>query len=92
MRVSLVAHVRGSVKAAGSRLPGASTETFAQVSAAHLPEQLAPALAPVLQVIGELTARIHEYDKTIERLCRERYPQTGALTQVPGVGSLTALA
>ena len=31
-------------------------------------------------------------DREVERLCQERYQETGGLRQIPGVGPLTALA
>lgn len=91
-RTALVNHVRGSVKAMGARLPACSADSFARMAATQLPEELAPALSPMLDSIGELTGRIRAYDRKIERLCREEYPETAALMQPAGVGHLTALA
>jgi len=34
---------------------------------------------------------IREMDREVGRLCRERYPETSLLRQVPGVGAITAL-
>lgn len=90
-RTKLVNHVRGSVKAVGARLPACSTESFATKVADHLPPELAPALEPVLETIGELTRRIRRYEKRIEALAEERYPETTLLRPVGGVGTLTAL-
>ena len=53
---------------------------------------LGRALGPKLAMIGQLTAQIRAMDREIERLCREKYPETGVLTQIRGVGSITALA
>jgi transposase len=36
-------------------------------------------------------AYIREYDRQLETVCQEHYPQTDVLCQVEGVGSLTAL-
>ena len=36
-------------------------------------------------------AQIRAYDRKIEELARQRYPETALLRQVPGVGALTAL-
>ena len=42
--------------------------------------------------IGSLTQRIREYERQLEAICKERYPQkTELLGQVEGVGALTAL-
>ena len=49
-------------------------------------------LGPVIELIGTLTARIVEYNKKIERLAREKYPEVDVLRQVAGVGPITALA
>ena len=92
MRAGLVNHVRGSVKAAGGRISKCSTDTFPKTAADKLPAKLAPALAPVLDTIAHLTEQIRAYDRQIERLCEEKYPETKALVQLKGVGELTALA
>ena len=47
---------------------------------------------PLLEEIGSLTARIRAFDKVIEELCAEKYPETEIVRQVTGVGPLTALA
>ena len=52
----------------------------------------APALRPVLEQVGALTTAIRFYDRQIEQLARERYPETALLRQVDGVGPITALA
>lgn len=91
-RTRLINHVRGSVRALGARLPGCSAPAFARRAAAHLPEALRPALEPVLGEIAGLTATIRGYDRRIEQLCTERYPETARLRQVSGVGPITALA
>ncbi len=58
----------------------------------HLPQELASALEPVLKTIASLTERIREYDRGLESIAEELYPETGLLRQVHGVGVLTALA
>ena len=51
-----------------------------------------PALGPVLETIGSLTQRIRDYERQLEAIAKERYPQqTELLGQVEGVGPLTAL-
>jgi transposase len=49
------------------------------------------ALAPVLEQIGSLTERILKYDRRLETIAKEHYPETELLRQVEGVGPLTAL-
>lgn len=59
----------------------------------QLPDEPAEAFEDVVETIGSLTEKIKGYDKCIERVCTERYPQeTGLLQQVPGVGALTSLS
>ncbi len=90
-RTQLVNHVRGSVKAFGSRLPSCSTPAFAQKVAEHIPDELGGILGPVLELIAQLASEIKESDRKIRQMAKERYPETGSLTQVTGVGDLTAL-
>jgi transposase len=91
-RTQLVNHVRGLVKSFGVRLPSCSTESFARKARPELPENLRPALDPVLETIQDLSVRIRAYEQEIERLCDEVYPETHKLRQIKGVGSLTSLA
>jgi transposase len=49
------------------------------------------ALGPILEQIGSLTQRIPGYDRQLETISRECYPETDLLRQVEGVGPLTAL-
>jgi transposase len=91
-RSSLVSHVRGSVKAAGHRLPKCTTPAFARRAIEQIPDALRPALTPVLETIAGLTRRIRIYDRRIEAMCQQRYPETERLRQPKGVGALTALA
>ena len=91
-RSKLINHVRGMVKTNGDRLPKCSTESFAKRCADHIPPMLWPALEPVFDIISQLTGQIHELDAKIDQMCREQYPETERLLQVPGVGPVTALS
>ena len=51
-----------------------------------------PALGSILETIGSLTQRIRDYERQLEAISKERYPETELLRQVEGVGPLTALA
>ena len=91
-RTQLVNHVRGTVKSFGHRLPKCPARTFHKRAAEHIPEALRPALEPILETIGSLTERIRRYDRKLEAISEEHYPQeTALLRQVEGVGPLTAL-
>jgi len=91
-RTKLVNHIRGTVKAFGARLPKCTAQSFHHKVAEHLPRELAPALGPVLETIASLSERIREYDRRLEEVADELYPETKLLRQIHGVGALTALA
>ncbi|MEJ7816920.1 MAG: transposase, partial [Rubrobacter sp.] len=90
-RTQLVNHVRGAVKSFGARLPKCAARSFHKNAPEHIPEALLPALGPILEQIGSLTERIRDYDRQLQRISRECYPETGLLRQVEGIGPLTAL-
>ncbi len=91
-RTQLINHVRGTVKSFGARLPKCSAQSFHnKVAENRLPRELAEALEDVVATIASLTAKIRDYDRRIERLSKERYPQTELLRQIAGVGALTSL-
>ena len=90
-RTQLVNHVRGALKSFGAHLPKCPARSFHKRAAEHIPEALWPALGPVLETIGSLTQRIREYDRQLESIAEEHYPETDLLRQVEGVGALTAL-
>jgi transposase len=90
-RTQLVNHVRGAVKSFGARLPKCPARSFHKRAKEHVPEALRPALGPLLEQIGSLTERIRDYDRKLEAISKEHYPETELLRQVEGVGPLTAL-
>ena len=90
-RTQLVNHVRGAVKSFGARLPKCPARSFHKRAREHIPEALSPALGPILEQIASLTERIREYDRKLETISLERYPETQLLRLVEGVGPLTAL-
>jgi transposase len=91
-RAQLINHVRGTVKSFGARLPKCSTASFHKKVATCIPEELRSALEPLLETIASLSTRIRHYDRELEQLAEEHYPQTKLLRQVQGVGTLTALS
>ena len=90
-RTQLVNHVRGAVKSFGGRLPKCPARSFHNKAPERIPDALWPALGPILEQIGSLTERIRDYDRQLEEISKESYPETELLRQVEGVGSLTAL-
>jgi len=90
-RTLLVNHVRGAVKSAGERLPSCSAASFTRQTSDAVPQQLRATLNPVLTVVATLTEQIHGYEDQLEALS-DRHPQSAALRQIAGVGTLTSLA
>ena len=91
-RTRLVNGVRGLVKASGYRLTKCGSAVVHRESLELLPEELRPALQPMLEQIGQLTEKIKAYDKEVKRVSLKEYPETEILRQVNGVGMLVALA
>jgi transposase len=90
-RTQLVNHVRGTVKSFGGRLPKCPARSFHKRASEHIPEALLPALGPILEQIGSLTERIRQYERQLEAISKEHYPETDLLRRVEGIGPLTAL-
>jgi transposase len=90
-RTQLVNHVRGAVKSFGHRLPKCPARSFHNKATEHIPEALWPAIGPILEQIGSLTQSIRDYERQLEAISKERYPETELLRQVEGIGPLTAL-
>jgi len=91
-RTKLINHVRGSVKAQGDRIGRCSAEAFPRKARGQVPREMRIAVFPLLDVIAELTTRIHDFDRQIEAVVVESYPEALRLQQLRGVGALTAPA
>ena len=91
-RTKLVNHVRGAVKATGSRLRRCSTRRFAEEVPEQMPAAVQEALKPVLSAIKAVSEQIRQLDRRVDELCETTYPETKLLRQVPGVGAKVALA
>ena len=92
VRTKLIGHVRGAIKSFGERLPKCSTEAFVNTTRELVPEALRGALGPIYVQIDQLTKTIHGYERQVQKLVEQRYPEVERLTQVKGVGALTGLA
>ncbi len=90
-RTQLINQVRGFAKSLGSRLPSSSSDAFAKRVREAVPEDLFPGLPTMLRMIEQLTEEVRSMNREVERLCKERYAETGVLRQIAGVGALTAL-
>ena len=91
-RARLIQHVRAAIKSIGGQVPTYTADTFHKRVANSVPELLGDALRPLIDLTAQLTTQIRAFDQQLERLAEDRYPDTEALTQVNGVGVLTALA
>lgn len=92
MRGMAVQQVRSICKAIGLRLPATSTDAFARKAAALLPEELRPALDPVIATIESLTATIRGFDRELAKIAKAHYPEVAHLQQVDGVGPVISVA
>jgi transposase len=91
-RTMQINHVRGALKSFGVRAPACDAASFSKKAIDHVPAALCAAVRPMLTAIGLLTRTIRRYDREVERLCEDVYPETARLRKVNGVGPLTALA
>ena len=91
-RSRLIVYVRGTVKTTGLRVPACSAEAFVKRARPVVPAALAGALEPILTAIEQLREQIEAFDRDIERLAKDEYRDAQVLTQIGGVGTLTAVA
>jgi transposase len=93
-RVDIISSVRFTLKALGVRIPSPSSESFARKTRERLRIEHAELLALIeasLCVLDAMTEQIRRLEKSIEQMAVEKYPEVEFLTQVRGVGTLTAL-
>jgi transposase len=91
-RTALVNAARGLVKSYGERLRKCGTQQFSRETTSGLSAGLREALEPLLREVESLNERIREYDRRIEKMAKQTYPETALLKQVKGVGDLIATA
>jgi transposase len=90
-RTALVNSARGLVKSYRERLRPCDTQQVGRDLALGLSAELREALEPLLREVESLNAHIKEYDRRIEKMARETYPEVELLKQVKRVGNLIAL-
>ena len=90
-RTQLVNSVRGVVKSFGYRMPNCSTERFVKLNN-EVPEKLREHLAGLMEVLEQVQKQIEEYDQRVEKLAKEKYPETTVLRQIWGVGEITSVS
>jgi transposase len=81
-RTALVNAARGLVKSYGERLRKCHTQQVGREMTGELSMGLREALKPLLQEVESLNERIQEYDRRIEKMAKETYPETALLKQV----------
>lgn len=92
LRTKLVNTLRMHVKGIGKRLPKCDARAFHKRMRDAVPTALKRSSDPILRILEVLAKEIAKLDKEIDELAETRYPETGVLTQVTGVGNQTALA
>jgi transposase len=90
MRTAAINSVRGQAKAFGGAMPSGHVDRFHEFGD-EVPDDLRDAVTPLLNTIRFMTEQIRHYDRILEDLCAEVYPETEVLRQVWGVGPVTSL-
>jgi transposase len=93
-RVDIISTVRCTLKSLGIQLKSPRTECFAKQARKDLGGADGATLAliePALATLDTVSEQIKVLDKDIEALAAARYPQVELLTEITGVGVLTAL-
>jgi transposase len=90
-RTALVNTARGLAKSYGERLRGCNVRNMNPEKAEALSPELEAALEPLLAAAASVSEQIREYDRRIEALAEQSYPEVALLKQVKGVGTLIAL-
>jgi transposase len=91
LRTATINRVRGVLKAYGLKVPRMSTRAFHTRVGMLVPQDRQPAIVPLLEMLGAIHLQIKKLDDAIQQIAK-RYPAVQRLTQVDGVGTLTALA
>ena len=91
-RVKLIGHARGAAKSAGHRLKASSTRSFTAETESMLPEELRETLGAVYPAIDALSEQIRALNQRVREMATKKYPETGLLRQVTGVGYILSLA
>lgn len=89
-RSRYISVVRSLLRGEGMRVRSGDASTFAsRVEELELPEVLASTVAPLLEIMETLSARLQEIDRDLAAATRED-PVTRRLATAPGVGPVTA--
>lgn len=83
--------IRGMSKSLGHPLKKCAAPSFHNKVRDQIPEELRSAAEPLLEVLSFLTDKIRAYDRAIQSLLKERYPESARMLQVHGVGPILTL-
>ena len=81
-RTRLVNHIHGVLKSFGHRVKKYATPGFHRKVAGQIPEELQPALQPLLDTLEAISTRVLHFDQELRRLRTKVYPETALLSQV----------
>lgn len=93
-RVNIISSVRFTIKSLGIVLPSPNSESFPRHARKILKKEHADILELVeslLAMIDVMTQTIRDLEKSIVAMAAANYPECDYLTQIKGVGPLTAL-
>ncbi len=94
-RVNIINAIRGSLKALGIRIPGATSRGMSKATRIFLEKnhpELLSTIAPMLDVLDHIKTQIYAYDRAIDKLIAEKHPAAQRIKQINGVGPITALS
>ena len=90
-RTRMINGARAMAKEFGERIPACATRGFAARAMKSLSTVLASTLEILLREIEAISAAIAKCDQQVDALNQKLSAETAWLTQVPGVGALTAV-
>jgi transposase len=90
-RTKLVNTVRGLLKSQGIAVSLSSTESFAKKVKDVIPADLYLIFKDILNTIEDLSLKIKRFDKLLNKICENKYPEVKYLQQIKGVGPITSL-
>ena len=92
VRTKLINMARGLAKTMGKRLGAGDADQMGTKQVEGWEPEMAGILTPLLTLIECCTITLQTYEEKIKENSEEKYPETKRLTQIPGVGTLTATA
>ena len=90
-RTRLINHIHGVLKSFGFRIKKYAARGFHRQITGQIPVERKPALAPLVKMLADISEQVSVYERELERLSKEDYPETALLSQVDRVGPITSL-